>query len=304
MQTPLSRTARNRLVRRAAIASTIVAIVLILSKSWAYFETSSASVLGSLLDSLLDSGASILNLFAVIHAAKPADTEHRFGHGKAEALAGLGQAVFIAGAAILLAWQAVLKFIQPMPIEKAELGIGVIAFSIVATLGLIAYQKSVIKQTSSTAISADSLHYTGDLLMNTAVIGALSLAGYFEGIPIDALAGLGIAAFILWQAGRIAWQAGNELMDAELPDAEREHIQKLACEDKRVLDIHDFRTRRSGQHVFIEMHAEMNRTLSLLEAHTIADGIMIRIQKEYPHAEVIVHEDPEGIDEHRQHIQR
>jgi len=303
MHAPSASTDRNQLVRRAAIASTAVAIVLIASKGWAYFETSSVSVLGSLLDSLLDSGASILNLVAVIHAAKPADIEHRFGHGKAEALAGLGQAVFVASAAALLAWHAIAKFIDPEPIANSELGIGVIVFAIIATLGLVSYQKFVIARTHSTAISADSLHYTGDLLMNAAVIVTLLLASYLPGIPIDAIAGIGIAAFIFWQAGKIALQAGNELMDAELPDTERAHIQQLAMSDSRVLDMHDFRTRRSGHRMFIEIHAEMDRRLSLLEAHAIAEGIIGRIQKAYPHAEVIVHEDPEGIEEHRQEIQ-
>lgn len=285
------------------MASAAVAALLIASKAWAYAQTGAASVLGSLLDSVLDAGASVINLVAVIHATKPADHEHRFGHGKAEALAGLGQAVFVAGAAGLLAWQSVLRFSDPQSVTQAEAGIGVMLLAIALTFALVAYQKYVVKKTQSTAIGADSLHYTGDLLLNMSVIAALILTQIFGELPIDAVAGAGIAVFILYQAGSIGWQAGQELMDAELPDTERDKIRKLALADTQVLGIHDFRTRRSGSKIFVEIHAEMDRNLSLLAAHAIAEGIIGRIKRVYPTADVIVHEDPEGVEEERQDIQ-
>lgn len=302
-QKHLSLTERQTLVTRAAYASTGVAALLILAKTIVFFFTGSVAILGSLLDSLLDSGASVLNLVAVQHAAEPADDAHRFGHGKAEALAGLGQAVFITISAVVLAWQAFEKMLHPTPVENAGYGVAVMLFSIVMTLALVWYQRRVITQTHSTAISADSLHYTGDVLLNGSVALSL-LAGKLVSWPwLDGIAALVIAGLILVGSVKIVLRSADELMDRELPLADRQKIRELALTDTRVRNLHDVRTRRAGQKIFIELHLEMDGTLPLFEAHAIAENAMIRIEQAYPHADVLVHQDPAGIVEERQAIQ-
>lgn len=304
MNAPLPLADRHRLVARAAYASTGVAVVLIAAKAVVFSLTGSVAILGSLLDSLLDSGASILNLLAVRHAAEPADDAHRFGHGKAEALAGLGQAVFIVVSAIVLGWQAIEKILHPTVVTHPTYGIGVMAFSIIATLALVAYQRAVIRKTQSTAISADSLHYTGDVLLNGSVALSLIASQLVSWPWLDGLVALVIAGLIFVGSVKIALRSADELMDRELPFDDRQKIRELALADTRVTDLHDVRTRRAGQKIFIELHLEMDGTLSLVAAHAIAEGAMVRIKRAYPHADVLVHQDPAGIVESRQDIQQ
>ena len=210
-------TERARLLRLATRASVTVALVLIALKSGVWLMSGSVSLLAGLVDSLMDAGASIINLFAVGYALKPADKEHRFGYGKAEALAGLAQSAFITGSAVLVLLQGINRLMHPQPLETAWAGIAVMVFSIVATLGLLAIQQHVIKRTHSTAISADSLHYRSDLILNVSIIAALLLA-HFGIQRADALFGLGIAVFIGYGAVRIGLEAIAILMDHELPD--------------------------------------------------------------------------------------
>lgn len=251
----------------------------------------SVSLLAGLIDSLMDAGASIINLFAVGYALKPADKEHRFGHGKAEALAGLAQAAFISGSALLVLLQGVDRLLHPQPLDAAWSGIAVMLFSIIATLGLLALQRHVIKRTGSTAIGADALHYRSDLLLNLSIIAALLLAQF--GVQrADALFGLAIALFIGFGALQIGRQAVQILMDRELPDGVRAHTLQLARSIPGVLDIHDLRTRESGQHWFMQLHLELPAELSLAQAHELGEQVRLAIITHYPQAEVLVHKDP------------
>jgi len=281
-----------RLMRWATYASVSTALILILVKIVAWFITDSVSVLATLLDSSLDVLASLVNLVAVHHALQPADKEHRFGHGKAEALAGMGQAMFIAGSAGFLLLQAVGRLIHPQEITSGlEVGVGVMIFSIAATLALLSFQKYVIKQTNSTAIKADALHYKTDLLVNASVIVALLLSFYGRGY-FDALFGIGIAIFILYSAWEIVKESIDLLMDHELPDEEREKIRQFVINHPGTLGLHDLRTRRSGTRIFIQLHLELDSTLSLLAAHEIADHVENELVKLFADAEVLIHEDP------------
>ncbi len=281
-----------RLMRLATYASVSTAILLISAKLVAWFISDSVSVLATLLDSSLDVVASLINLFAVRHALQPADHEHRFGHGKAEALAGMGQAFFIAGSAGFLLLQASGRLFHPQDkIAGLEVGVGVMIFSIIATLLLLSFQKHVISKTNSTAIKADALHYKTDLWVNSSVILALLLT--FYGWPyFDAIFALGIAVFILYSAWEIIRESIDLLMDHELPDEDREKIKKRVRTHNNVLGLHDLRTRRSGNTVFIQLHLELDGALSLSAAHAIADGVERDLISLFPSAEVIIHEDP------------
>ncbi len=286
-----------RLMRLATYASVSTAIVLILAKLVAWFISDSVSILATLLDSSLDVLASLINLFAVHHALQPADHEHRFGHGKAEALAGMGQAFFISGSAGFLLLEASGRLFHPQTDMKGiDIGIGVMLFSIIATLLLLSFQKHVISKTNSTAIKADALHYKTDLWVNGSVILALVLT--FYGWPyFDALFALGIAIFILYSAWEIIREAIDLLMDRELPDDERKKIEDRVMSHNDVIGLHDLRTRRSGTTVFIQLHLELDGNLSLSDAHAIADRVERDLITLFPSAEVIIHEDPVSIAE-------
>ena len=295
----LPREQASRLMRRAATASIAVAMTLIALKAVAWFATDSVAVLSGLLDSLLDLAASAVNYLAIRHAATPADAEHRFGHGKAEPLAGLAQAAFISGSALLLLMEAVHRLAVPQAVVRPELGIGVSVLSIVATAGLVLYQRRVVARTGSVAIAADSLHYVGDLLLNGSVIAAILLAGWLRWPLIDPLFGAAIALWIMNSAFRIGRQSLDLLMDRELPDAERERILAIARAHPEVRGVHDLRTRSAGTQVFIQLHLDLDAAMTLLRAHRVADEVEERILEAFPNAEVITHEDVAGVVETR-----
>ncbi len=286
-------------MRAATYASVTVATVLIASKTVAWVVTDSVSLLSTLIDSLLDLAASLVNLLAVRHALMPPDREHRFGHGKAEPLAALGQSAFIAGSAIFLVIEAIRRLYNPRIVENGEIGIGVMIFAIVITLALTRFQAHVVRKTGSLAIKADSLHYVTDLLVNVAVIVAVILATQLGWLYADPIIGLAIAAYILRSAWTIAKDAYDMLMDRELPDAERERIKAIVLEHADVAALHDLRTRASGPLTFIQVHLEMDGHMSLYKAHTVADAVEASLRDAFPGAEVIIHQDPHGIEEDR-----
>jgi ferrous-iron efflux pump FieF len=280
-----------RLLRLATYASVATASLLICAKLVAWLLTGSVTVLASLVDSTMDAGASLINLLAVRWSLLPPDEEHRFGHGKAESLAALGQATFIAGSAGFLVLQALDRLWHPRTVEEIGVGVGVISFAIVLTLGLLMIQHHVIRRTGSQAIRADALHYATDLATNTAALVALILTGL--GWPgSDPLFGLGIGAYILYSAARIGRDAVQMLMDHELPEPQRQHIAELALGVPLVRGVHDLRTRQSGQSLFIQFHAELDGNLPLKVAHDVGQDAEAAIREHYPQSDIIVHQDP------------
>jgi ferrous-iron efflux pump FieF len=241
--------------------------------------------------------ASLVTMMAVRHSLTPADREHRFGHGKAEPLAAMGQASLITGSGLILVIEAVQRLVDPAPVPNSGIGIGVMVFSILATFLLTRYQLYVVKRTQSVAIEADSLHYLSDLLMNAAVVVALVLVSQFGLWLADPLFGLGIAAFIVHSAWKIGRNALDMLMDHELPEAEREKIKEVAHAHPDVLGVHDLRTRTSGRQTFIQLHLEIDGGMTLYRAHAIAESVEAELQTAYPGAEVIIHQDPHVLSE-------
>ena len=283
-----------RLLRLATRASVAVAGLLIVTKAVAWWLSGSISMLAGLTDSLLDGVTSLLNLLAVHYALRPADEDHRYGHGKAESLAGMAQALFIGVSAVLIAFQAFERLKNPEPVGAPWIGIGVIVFSLVMTVALLVLQHRVIKATGSNAVRADSLHYRSDLMLNGSILVALVLASV--GFPqLDAWFGLGIAVYILWSAIQIARESFAVLMDEELPSNVSDDMLKLACGVPGVLGAHDLRTRISGNIWFVQLHLELPGELTLSAAHTICDRAAEAIAKVYPRAEVLVHADPQEV---------
>ena len=297
---PIAPEKAAKLTRWATYASVSVASVLIVVKLGAWLYTDSLSMLSTLIDSLLDAMASVVNLFAVGHALTPPDREHRFGHGKAEPLAALGQAAFITGSAIFLLFEAGHRLIDPRPVSHTEFGIAVMIVAIILTFALTRFQAYVVKRTGSLAIEADSLHYMGDLLVNGAVIVALLLVSQLGWWAADPLFGIAIAAYIIYTAWKIARQALDMLMDRELPDEERRRIADIVAGHPEVLDLHDLRTRASGPMLFIQLHLEMDGDMSLYRAHEVADAVEEELMAAFPNAEILIHQDPHGLDEPHQ----
>ena len=286
-------------MRAATYASVAVAFGLIVVKLVAWRLTGSVSMLSTMLDSLLDGAASLVNLLAVRQALVPADREHRFGHGKAEPLAALGQSILIVGSAVFLTIEAGRRLQAPQPLEHVDLGIGVMLFAIVVTFALTRFQLYVVRKTGSIAIQADSLHYIGDLLVNGAVIIAFLLVSQLGWVYADPLFGLGIALYIVFNAWKILRGALDMLMDRELPEEDRARIKEIALAHPEVRDLHDLRTRTSGRNSFIQLHLEMDGKMSLLSAHLVSDAVEAELLAAFPLAEVIIHQDPHGVDEER-----
>jgi len=282
-----------KLLRLATYASISAPLILIVAKLIAWGLSDSVSLLATLIDSVLDALASLINLIAVRHALTPADKEHRFGHGKAEALAGLSQSMFIAGSAGFLLLEAGRRLISPIAVESVGVSMLVMVFSIIATLLLLSFQAHVIRKTNSTAIRADALHYRTDLLVNASVILALwlSVKGW---AGFDALFACAIAIYILYSAWEIITVSYDHLMDRELPDEQREEIERLVLQHRSARGLHDLRSRHSGTVTFIQLHLELDDDLSLLEAHKISDEVELCLLEAFPGSEIIIHIDPQS----------
>ena len=283
-----------RLATRAALT---VALTLVLAKAIAWWLSGSVSLLAGLTDSLLDSAASLINLIAVHFALRPADEDHRYGHGKAEALAGLAQALFVGASAVLVAVQAIERLQHPQPLGAQTLGIAVMLLSLALTVALLAFQRKVVRETGSTAIHADSLHYRSDILLNSSILLALLLTR-FGWQQMDAIFAIGIAVYIFWSALSIVRGAIAVLMDEELPGETTQHMYALATAVPGVLGAHDLRTRISGTRWFVQLHLELPGEMSLSQAHAHCVAVEKAIHDHYPRAEVLVHADPQEVIQH------
>ena len=285
---------RAKLSSRAALASVALALVLLFAKGWASVVTDSTAMLGSLADTALDLVASLATLAGVWIAAQPADREHRFGHGKAEALVALGQVVLIGLSALGIAWRALDRLINGGETAEMGFGIAVSLFAMAATLLLLIYQRRVIARTGSVAIRTDNVHYQSDLLLNAAVIAAL-LLDQWAGIPgADAMFGIAIALWLLWGAFRASRFAINQLMDHEWPEEERARFLAAAAEYPELAGLHDLRTRTSGTHQFAQFHVWVPAHWTVKEAHDRLDRVEEQLQQRFPGTEILIHVDPEG----------
>lgn len=283
-----------RLVTTAAWTAAIVATLLLLVKVITWWVTGSVSLLASLIDSMLDIAASVVNLIVVRYALQPADREHAFGHGKAESLAALAQAMFISGSAVFLILNGVDRFFRPQPLHTPELGVYVSLFAMAVTLGLVTFQKYVVRVTGSQAIAADSLHYQTDLYMNGAIMVALGLS-YFGVTQADAAFAVGIGLFIFYSAFKMVSEAIQTLLDRKLPDEELNEIRNQCLSVRGVLGVHQLRTRMSGPTRFIQLHLELDDHLHLIDAHHIADKVEENLLAVFPGADVMIHQDPISV---------
>lgn len=283
-------------MKRAAIASLCVSLFLVAIKVFAYFASNSVAMLASLADSALDVFTSAINLFAITEALAPADHEHRFGHGKAEPLAGMAQGAFICASALFIAIQAVGRILQPAPLDHALPALLVMCVSIAAAIGLVLYERHVVAKTRSVAIGADSLHYLGDLATNLGVVIAIAAVTWLGWGLADPIIALCVGAGMLWSAWSVMGTSLDQLMDHELPDADRARIVAIIRAHPDVQSLHDLRTRQAGLSIFIQAHLEMDPAMDLARAHAVSDAVEHEICAAFPGAEIIIHQDPAGLE--------
>jgi ferrous-iron efflux pump FieF len=286
------RATNERMMRRATYFSVTMALGLLAAKIVAWWSTESLAMLSSLTDSLFDVVSSIINMIAVGYALKPADEEHRFGHTSIEDIAGLAQFAFISASMILIILQSAERLFNPHPLSREIVGIWVSLAAMGFTIALVTYQTVVTRRTGSLVIAADRMHYAGDVLFNLGVLFALFLSMRFGIVWADPAIAILIALVVLWSTREIGVRAFNNLMDREMPDAEKEKIHQILAQHQGVLSYHKMKTRYSGAKPFIQMHVDIDNRLNFLEAHAITDKLEANLLEAFPHAEIIIHPDP------------
>ncbi len=290
----------SSLVKLASKLAVAVASILLISKLFAWWFSGSAAMLASSTDSLLDVFASITSFVIIRFSLTPADDQHRFGHGKAENLAALVQSAFVLGSALLLVFHGVDRFFNPQPIMHSNVAIGVSVLAILLTLLLVMVQKRVIAKTQSAAISADSLHYQSDLLLNVGVILALVLS-QFNFVQADGLFTVLVGVYLIYGAIGIVYHSIQDLMDRELDDNEVNEIKDMIHSHPKVMGFHELRTRQAGKMRFIQFHLELDDELSLFEAHSISDAVEGKILARFSDTEVLIHQDPQSVVKRERH---
>ena len=300
MPPPMIDAETNAALRQfASVASIMVALVLVGIKVWAWLATDSISLLTSAADALVDVIAAVVTFTGVKYAAQPADHEHRYGHGKGEAVAAFVQAILLAGAALALGAESVMRLITPAPLEKLGLGIWIVIGSTIAAATLVAVQSYVVKRTNSTAIAADRAHYMTDIAVNLGVLLALVLDHFFGWVRSDSIGALLISCYMLWNARGMAMESLSQLLDTELTDQEREKIRATVLSCDKVLGMHDLRTRSGGDHVFVDFHVEVDGALSVTEGHAICDDVEMAVALLFPASDVTAHLEPIGLNDER-----
>jgi len=284
----------SALSTRAALASVSVALALLLAKAWAAYQTGSTAMLGSLADTALDVIASLTTLVGVRIAAIPADSDHRFGHGKAEALVALTQVVLITVSAIGIAIRAADRLVNGAQTQALGDGIAVSLLAIALTFVLLWYQRRVIASTGSVAIKTDNVHYKSDLMLNGSVIAALVLEQALHLTGADAVFGILIALWLLWGAYRASHESVAQLMDREWPEDERQAFLAAARGYPELQGLHDLRTRKSGTLRFVQFHVWVPADWTVQEAHDRLDAVEEELQERFPGTEILIHVDPEG----------
>ena len=281
------------LMKRAGRASLLVAMTLILMKLATFFVTGSVAILSTLFDSVQDIMTSGVNMIAIRQAVEPADQDHRFGHGKAQALGSLVQAFIIAGAGLFLLFESIERFCQPKALNHIGIGILITIIAIVMTVGLVYFQTVVIQKTGALSIKADRAHYTGDILMNAGVIVSMVLSYYMGWQRIDAVFGMGVSLYLFVVVYQITRESFRMLMDTEVSDSFRREIKELAYSFPEVTGVYRLKTRQSGSDAFVQFCVQLNRSMTLGQVHDITDKIEKKIQERFPEAEVIIHPEPE-----------
>lgn len=280
--------------RHAALAAVVLSLGLVGAKGWAWLAGGSAALLASLVDSMIDALISATNYLAIMYARRPADDDHRYGHGKMEGIAALVQAAFIAGSCAFVLLEAVRRLSNPEAVGAVGLGVWVLVAATIFTIALSQYQKHAARQSRSLAIEADAAHYASDVAVNIGVIASLIAGKALGWLWLDPLVAVLVAAWLLYSAWGIGAKAVDMLLDREIDEGTRDEILTIIRFCPGVDDVHDLRTRRSGDKTLVSFDIEVDPSLSLLDAHDIARNVEEKILETIPQAEIMIHIDPRG----------
>ncbi len=284
----------SRAKHSAARLSIVTAVFLVALKTTTGLLTGSISVWASLLDSVMDIIASSINFVAVRAASRPPDEDHRYGHGKAESLAGLFQATVIIASVGFLIWAATRRIFEQPETQYETYGIGAMFVAAAISFCLVTHLRRIARATDSPALTADAVHYASDVYTNTAALVALLVIRFTGWRLADPLISIAISLYILWSAVSVARDAIDVLMDKMLPAEVDEMVARVvrSFRDEGIIGFHDLRTRRSGSFKFIDLHLEVRRDQSLEEAHAVTVRVLRAIEAELPRTRVQIHTDP------------
>lgn len=285
----------NDLIKSASYASVIVALIIMVIKTIGWIATDSQSILASLIDSFLDISSSLINLIAVRISLLPPDDNHRFGHDKFQDLAIFSQSIFFFASCLFILFSSIKSLFIGASLANHEIGATVMYWSLLLTLILVGYQSYVVKKTKSKIIAVDKLHYFMDFVTNAAVIASLYLSATYW--YIDALSGIGISLYIMHASYQLFRDATKNLADEEFAPEDREKIVNIIRGFPEIKGLHELKTRSAGNKPFIQFHLEMGGNMSLYAAHELSDRVVLALLKEFPHAEIIIHQDPAGVEE-------
>ncbi|CCQ74674.1 cation-efflux pump FieF [Magnetospira sp. QH-2] len=291
----LSPEEQGRLKKRATMLALVVGLTILGLKGAAWMMTGATSILTAALDSVLDNGIAVVNFMAVRQALKPASRSYRFGFGKLEPLAGLMQAAFIFGIGLAVIVESIDRLRHPVALVNADMGIGAMVLATVMMIGMIIYQRHVVRCTGSLVVRADSIHYQADVMMHLSIIASLALSHWLTASWIDPVATIGIAVFLMWNARTIAADALAILVDKEIPEEDRKKIRQLVLAFPQVANVHDLRTRSSGSHIFVQLHLELDGDLTLAQAHDISEAVIEAVARVFPNADTQIHQEPVGL---------
>jgi len=283
------------LIKTVSYASVFVALTVLLAKCYGFIITESQSILASLIDSALDVSSSVINLIAIKISLSPPDNNHRFGHEKFQDLAVFSQSTLFFASGIFMMFSSIRHLMYGARMQNPEIGGSIMIACTILTVFLIIYQKYVIKRTRSKIVEADHLHYFSDLLTNIVVIISIYLSGSFW--YIDSVGSIAISLYIIYSSYQLFRFSLHNLADEEFADADKQKILKIVGSFKEVLGVHELKTRTAANKLFIQFHLEMKGEMSLYEAHEISDQICDALHENFPNAEIIIHQDPGGLEE-------
>ena len=270
-----------------------VVVGLIIFKVVVSLLTGSISILAQAADSLLDLFAGLITFFAIRIAAKPADAEHPYGHGKVEDIAGVVQGILIFITGGLIIYSAVDRIVKGSSIALAEAGIAVMAVSIVVSIFLSRHLMNVSRRTGSIALEANARNIAADVYSASAVLMGLAIVR-FTGINIiDPILAIGVAIYILKIAIDTIRKPVSGLLDEMLPSSQQAAIEEcLRKHSPEVSGFHALRTRRAGNQSYIDLHLVMAKDIRLEQAHKICDRIEFEIRSTLHEASVTIHAEP------------
>ncbi len=276
------------MLRNVTALALIFALLITIAKFTAWIYSGSLTILSSMVDSLFDMAMSAVNAAAAHYSLKPADDDHRHGHGKAEAIASFAQGLLLGVLSIYLIWEGASRLINPHSITHHGYGMAAMIFSIVLTAILLAYQRWVITRTDSLIVKSDSLHYQTDIISNLSALLAIFLTGYFALPMLDSLFGIAIALYMLKGAFSIFRESVDHLMDKELSEPERDNIIGIAFSLPEVLNVNELKTRKSGGDLFIQLHLVLDGSISLAAAQDVSGRLESALLTAFPHSQVII----------------